>query len=101
MSFNKNDQLYGNLKIYNDNKLELQLCGGLKKQLKHNNINTINRFSQCEKNIELIKCSENNSNFSIPNKSYTPQYMIIGEHFACVDNIKISSESSSYTDLSK
>lgn len=104
---NGNDRLYGSLKIYDDNKLELKVLGmfgGLEEHRNHISINTINGFTQCGKKITLLKCYEDNCKFSMPgiaSENYTPQYMIIGEHFKYMDDIKINSISSRYTDLSK
>lgn len=103
----KQNKLYGTLQINKNNNLELKLCGvfgGLNEQFNYENIKVINGFTKCGKKITLLECSEESFDFNmpgIPSKNYTPQCMIIGEHFNCVNDIKINSVSSRYTDLSK
>lgn len=101
------NKIYGTLQTDENNNLELKLCGifgRLNEQFNYKDIKVINGFTKCGKKITLLECSEERFDFSmpgIPSKNYTPQYMIIGEHFNCLDDIKINSVSSRFIDLSK
>ena len=101
------NQLFGTLQIDGNNKLRLELCGvwgSLKKLHNYENIMVINGFTKSGKKITLFECSVESltlSNPGIPSVNYNPVYMIIGEHFKCINDIKINSVSSRYTDLSK
>ncbi|WP_411682895.1 HEPN domain-containing protein [Clostridium thailandense] len=103
----KKNKVYGILNIDENNKLKLNLCGvfgELKEQFNYENIKAINGFTQCGKKITLLENIVVDFNLKSPgisSKSYKPKYMIIGEHFNSVDEIKINSVSSKYTDLSK
>lgn len=101
---NVDKKTYGILKVGEDNKLELNLCGELKEQFNYKMIKVINGFTKDGAKITLLN---NNIRFSnlkipgIPTVIYNIQYVIVGENFCCIDDIKINSVISRYTDLSK
>ncbi|WPC42839.1 HEPN domain-containing protein [Clostridium sp. JS66] len=104
---NRENEIYGTLNIDEDNKLKLNLCGvfgELKEQFNYEKLKVINGFTKEGEKITLLNSNVADFKFKmhgIPSKSYTPQYMIIGEHFNSIDEIKINSVSSRYTHLSK
>ncbi|WP_160691704.1 HEPN domain-containing protein [Clostridium sp. C2-6-12] len=104
---NRENKIYGTLNIDEDNKLKLNLCGvfgELKEQFNYEKLKVINGFTKEGEKITLLNSNIADFKFKmpgIPSKNYMPQYMIIGEHFNSIDEIKINSVSSRYTDLSK
>lgn len=104
---NLKDKVYGTLKIEQNGKIKLKIYGCLKKlnkQYENLEYNTINGVTSNGKKITLINSYllENTmSSSGFPTNTYSADYIIEGEEYKSLDDIKIKNIESRYTGLNK
>lgn len=109
LSSNKQNHIFGSLKIYDDSKAVLSLCGTFDEEdhifdFKARNIEIINGFTENGKKITLVDNITYGNSVSMPGmttQEYEPSFVLIGEEFENKEDICFKSIKAKYTDLDK